>query len=591
MRMAELASQPTSIQSIYGWYAEERLFVNRRYQRKLVWTLEEKQKLVESILQRYPIPAILIAEREAGKSRFEIIDGLQRLNAIVSFIEGSFPTLDGRFFNISAFPTAQVRLNDGIFRPISQESTISQKEVTTFLDYALALSIMRGAEEKEIDDVFDRINSYGHRLSDQERRQAGIQNEFSELVRQIACTLRGDESENVMPLSRMPAISVDLPMTKHGYAVQADEVFWVNQGILRSTDLRDSMDEQCIADIAVSVLRGTMVERAKEALDEYYRFDSEEAISLLGALKVYGGDRFSDEFKFCVDRIIDVCNAGGRDKLRNIIFEKKTTNAFPAVFSVIFIAFHELIIKEKKKLSNPSVVKKAITNLTKRIDTSRRATSPDERRKNVDTIKGLINSGFVDGDSSAEIYSNHSSSDIDAAIRRSEIELSYYELKQGIVSLGQQRRVDQNVVQKILQTICAIANNGPQRAGKIIIGVADNSNDAQQVRHLDGVEPRRVSDRFVVGINREAVVLGITLEEYHKMVREFIAKSNLSEALKSCVLSSLDFNSYFGLGVIVIGVPPQKEPSFLGEGMYWRDGDNTRVADTAKLISDIGRRF
>src|SRR5450759_2860041 len=46
--MAELGSQPTSIQSVYSWYADDKLYVNRRYQRKLVWTLVEKQKLLES---------------------------------------------------------------------------------------------------------------------------------------------------------------------------------------------------------------------------------------------------------------------------------------------------------------------------------------------------------------------------------------------------------------------------------------------------------------------------------------------------------------------------------------------------------------
>jgi uncharacterized protein with ParB-like and HNH nuclease domain len=81
--MAELSAQPTSIQSIYSWYAEDRLYVNRRYQRKLVWTLEEKQRLIESILKKYPIPAVLIAERENESGSFEIIDGLQRLHTIM----------------------------------------------------------------------------------------------------------------------------------------------------------------------------------------------------------------------------------------------------------------------------------------------------------------------------------------------------------------------------------------------------------------------------------------------------------------------------------------------------------------------------
>jgi len=84
--MAELASQPTSIQSVYTWYSEGKLYVNRLYQRKLVWTHLEKQRLIESILKKYPVPAILLAEREAAPGSYEIIDGLQRLHAIVSFI-------------------------------------------------------------------------------------------------------------------------------------------------------------------------------------------------------------------------------------------------------------------------------------------------------------------------------------------------------------------------------------------------------------------------------------------------------------------------------------------------------------------------
>jgi hypothetical protein len=69
--VAELDSSPRSIQSIYSWYADKKLSVNRRYQRKLVWTLEEKQKLVGSVLNGFPIPAILLAEREDG---YEVID-------------------------------------------------------------------------------------------------------------------------------------------------------------------------------------------------------------------------------------------------------------------------------------------------------------------------------------------------------------------------------------------------------------------------------------------------------------------------------------------------------------------------------------
>jgi len=168
--MSELVSQPTSIQSVYTWYTEDKLHVNRRYQRKLVWTLEEKQKLIDSILKRYPVPAILIAERENFPGTYEIIDGLQRLQAIVSFIEMSFFTQDEKhsdgktlyekYFDLQYFPTAKGRADEGLFVPSEAQTYLSQREVSTLLDYTLALSVMRNATEAEINDVFYRINTF-----------------------------------------------------------------------------------------------------------------------------------------------------------------------------------------------------------------------------------------------------------------------------------------------------------------------------------------------------------------------------------------------------------------------------------------------
>ncbi|HAX1926692.1 TPA: hypothetical protein JXS49_005489, partial [Escherichia coli] len=162
-----------------------------------------------------------------------------------------------------------------------------------------AMSIMRNATENEINDVFDRINTYGHRLSDQERRQAGIQNKFSNMVRDIACSIRGDVSDDILLLEQMPSISIDLPLTKHGYQIQSEEVFWVKHGILRSTDLRDSMDEQCIADIAACIVGGKLIDRSKDALDQIYNNEDEEYSRISSAINVYGEGKFAEEFKFC----------------------------------------------------------------------------------------------------------------------------------------------------------------------------------------------------------------------------------------------------------------------------------------------------
>jgi hypothetical protein len=586
--LAELDSQPKSIQSIYSWFGEGRLFVNRRYQRKLVWTLTEKQKLVESVLRKFPVPAILLAERESGE--YEIIDGLQRLHTFVSFVETAFPTLDGKYFDIAQFPTAKRRADEGAYRPAAVSSLISPREVSTFLDYSLAITVMRGASEAEIDDVFARINTYGHRLSDQERRQAGVQDEFSNLIRELACELRGDASSNTLSLALMPSISIDLPMTKHGYGVVADEVFWVTQGILRSTDLRDSMDEQCLADISASIIGGQLIDRSKDALDSIYEAGNPENLRLSAALATYGAEKFAGELKYCVDEILRVCEAGTPSKLRTIIFSKPSTNAFPSVFAILMTAMHESLIGDHKKISNYAGVKKAISGLYDRIDTSRRSTSPEERRKNVDTVKGLIATYLVEGEA-RDVFGAHSTTDIDSAIRRSEIELPHYELKQGILRLHEPREIDSAAIERVVRTICAIANNGKHRAGSIMIGVTDKNADATRAQALDKVAPRQVGSRFVVGVRREASALGETPEAYFGRLKYAIRNSSLSQPLRDAVLSSMDYNDYYGLGVIVISVPPQATLSYFDGKVYWRDGDETVEAIEAAKIVDLAARF
>jgi hypothetical protein len=98
---------------------------------------------------------------------------------------------------------------------------------------------------------------------------------------------------------------------------------------------------------------------------------------------------------------------------------------------VILIAFHELIVEQGKRISDYSGLQTALKDLSSRIEWGRKATAPDERRKNIDTVKGIIDSHFVaDSKLSKVIYSNHTTVDIEAVIRRSEIELANYELKQ-----------------------------------------------------------------------------------------------------------------------------------------------------------------
>jgi predicted HTH transcriptional regulator len=147
------------------------------------------------------------------------------------------------------------------------------------------------------------------------------------------------------------------------------------------------------------------------------------------------------------------------------------------------------------------------------------------------------------------------------------------------------------MINKVIRTICAMANTGPNKVGKILIGVTDKDTDAEKVRQLDRIEPKKIGKRFVVGVRREADVLKISLEQYFSMWKDGIRNSELSIHLRDSVLSNVDFHDFYGLGVITFTVPPQTEMSYVGEDTYWRNADSTEKAETAKQIASIAKRF
>ena len=65
------------VERSYEDYREDRYLVNRRYQRKLVWELQEKQAFIDSLANGFPVPLFLFAKSTyKGTDRNEIFDGM-----------------------------------------------------------------------------------------------------------------------------------------------------------------------------------------------------------------------------------------------------------------------------------------------------------------------------------------------------------------------------------------------------------------------------------------------------------------------------------------------------------------------------------
>lgn len=583
-----------SVQTLYRLYREEKLLVNRAYQRKLVWTVEEKQKLIDSILNGLPIPLILLAEKPKvyGNGVYEIIDGMQRLNAIFSFIENIYD-FDGRFFDVRQLARANQANEEGIITARDSE-LLEPKSCANITDYQLAVTIYPSDDEDRITEVFGRINSNGKQLSPQERRQAGVTSQFSSLVRRLACEIRGDVSQEIVLLTKMPEISIFSDRNRQTYGVKAEDTVWCYQGILSTPQLRDSEDEQMLADICASILMEEPIAVSQELLDEIYLESSYLYREIEDRLTIYGVDKLFYEVTSTMSILKEVILGYSQEpnSLRNVVRGKsKSRSPIKTPFYAIFMAFFDLIVTQRK---TPVEYENLINSLFGiKLTSSKHYTTTPERQKNIKTVKGLIQDFFVDKEPSAFTHGPGLSIAFKNAIQRAISESPKYEFKQGIVNLSTKRDYDNEMLYKLVQTACGIANSGAGSDGYIFLGVADKEADAKRIQQLDGVNPERIGNYYVVGIDRELLYKGIAIDDYLKKLISIFRNSELTNPLKTQLLSNIDIVTYKKLTVIRIIVPGQKQISFIGQEAYTRHGSNTievKGPEIAAIASQFSQR-
>ena len=577
-----------SVSQAYRLFRSGSLLVNRKYQRKLVWALEEKEKLISSILKGYPIPLFLFAERAHihGSGKYEIIDGMQRLNAIFSFIEHSFP-FKNKYYDLNEYSYAKQLSEKKVFQSISSNSLfLSSEECANILDYQLAVTIYPAMKEEDITKIFGRFNSGGKRLSSQERRQAGIVTPFAELVRTIAMELRGDVSQEILRLSDMPEVSIDFRQSSLDYRIKSEDTFWCRQGILQPMQLRESEDEQMIADIAASILLSKPLPVGSKRLDSIYDKDSTHFRDVENSLAVYTPQKLVLNIIKTFSILRETIETYSKESkcLRNTV-NPQSKNAIPSGFYTIFMAFYDLVVNQEMTPTEPNSIMSALTGFQQKLNLSRNYKTIENRENNINQTKGLIQNYFARQEpptlgEGVELLLN-----IENSLRRSRIETSRYECKQGLLDLSASKKVNKKLIKRIVETICGIANLGSDGEGYIFIGVADKESDANRIKRLDKINPIEINGRYIVGIDREAKRINQNIENYVKLLTDAILTSELSEPLKTQVMTKIDTVFYKGQHTLVRITILQTEVSFVGDKAFTRKDSSTTEVSGKELIA------
>ncbi len=195
------------------------LDIKAPFQRNPVWSDRQKSALIDTILLEYPIPELYMQELidASGQERHVVVDGQQRIRAVLSFLAGDFeldeesPSWGGLVFD-DLTPADRKRV----------------------FEYNFVVRLLPEMPDEELRAIFQRINRNTVTLNSQELRHATYWGPFIKLMEEIA-----------------------------------DYEFWSNAALFSANDRRRMLDAEYVSELAIAVLNG--LQNKKRNLEEFYQ--------------------------------------------------------------------------------------------------------------------------------------------------------------------------------------------------------------------------------------------------------------------------------------------------------------------------------
>ncbi len=586
--------QGQNLQTLYNLYVNKRLSVNRRYQRKLVWSVEEKVKLIDSVVNELPIPLILLAQRKKfGVETYEIIDGLQRLDAFFSFMENRF-AFEGRYFDLDTIGDTKSRLDSG---EIEQgEERLSRSESLAIANYQIPVSIYRDASTSSIDEVFRRINSGGRRLSLQEIRQAGVLGPLADVVRRASASIRGDGTfSETVALNDMDQLSISRRGLEYGLAME--DMFWVRHEIIAQEDIRSSGDEEMVLDLVLDAVIRPWPTSGWQNRDMAYgvhrKIRSASSDEVNGAVEAVGIEELHQRILSVIGLIDDIMKGHGslgRHMVKLETYDKGTQRQFQAVFAALYsLTFEDGVVPKSDE-----AVRVVLDNFWGRglsIPTGGSAWGKDKKRTLYPDVKKRLRRAFYKPEPRRSVIHLNSRKYVDSLLQGPIAEEPLIELKQGFCTLSDPPVEDVDLFEQVIQTAVGMANHGKASEGLILIGVADKPSAAARVEQLFGVKPLRVQDQSVVGTEEQIRHLGYDVDRWWRRWQSKIQGSKLSTDFANSLAHA--FKPVYCDGMLLWEMRPKSvgKPISYDGRFFVRIGSSTQEMAADDFLSHMTTHF
>lgn len=171
----------TSTQKSIGYFVAEKNVIdaNPTYQRESgVWGLDKQQLFLDSLFNGWDVPKIYLHHlKDDPRYDFAVIDGKQRLAAVMAF-------MDGRLSLANDFDLLEPRRGKSAPKKGSKFRDLDDEWQEIFKSRSLDVVLVQDADEADIEELFSRLNN-GEPLNAAEKRNA-MGGEMCTLIREVS---------------------------------------------------------------------------------------------------------------------------------------------------------------------------------------------------------------------------------------------------------------------------------------------------------------------------------------------------------------------------------------------------------------------
>lgn len=152
------------------------------FQRDVVWTSVDQTRFIDSLVKQLPIPSMCFA-LDHKTDTWIVIDGLQRMTAIVRFLEGGN-------WRLAKLEDIDERLSGKRVEIFKAGSSDHKKIFDRIQNKTIPITVLRCEFSKKthmeyLFTVFHRLNSGGSKLNNQEIRNCIYSGSFNNLLKEL----------------------------------------------------------------------------------------------------------------------------------------------------------------------------------------------------------------------------------------------------------------------------------------------------------------------------------------------------------------------------------------------------------------------